>query len=241
MKGKLSEPKYITIMKSLSSAIKDGIYNENNCLPSERELTEIYAVSRITIRKALSELEKNDIIYSIQGKGYFINSSKISQQLGKLASFSEDMISRGLHPSSIILALVIIPADKTVAEFLNINYADDVIMLKRLRLANNEPMAIETAYLNIQYKEEIINNFSENKSLYTVLKDKYHLLPQKAFQSFEIKTLDAWEATLLNEDKNNNCIFMQRRTYDNNNCIFEYVESKYRSSKFKFFIELMIT
>lgn len=237
--GSITKPKYMLIREQLKKAIDDGIYNSENCLPSERELSAIYSASRITIRKAINELENEGLIYTIKGKGSFVSGNKISQQLGHLASFSDDMVSRGLKPSSKILAIEVIPATKLIAENLNLRYAEEVIMLKRLRLANKEPMAIETAYLPIKYKSVIFENAKDNMSLYELAKTHCNITLHRASQSFEVSKLENWESYLLEGDTDGFCIYIQRRTYDQNNNVFEFVESKYRS-KFKFYIELSL-
>lgn len=231
------KPKYVLIRDEIKKAIVNNVYNAENGLPSERELSEIYLVSRVTIRKALNELESEGLIYTIKGKGAFVRENKISQKLGYLASFSDDIISQGLQPSSKILALEVIPATKIIADNLDINYAEEVVMLKRLRLANNEPMAIETAYLPIKFKHYLLENLKDNVSLYKLLETYYNVRAHRAFQSFELSKLGIWESDLLGEDS---CIFIQRKTYDQNNNSIEFVESKYRGSKYKFFIELFL-
>ncbi|HHV09893.1 MAG TPA: GntR family transcriptional regulator [Clostridiales bacterium] len=231
------KPKYILIRDEIKKAIMNNVYNTETGLPSERELSEMYSVSRVTVRKALNELENEGLTYTIKGKGAFVSGNKISQNLGYLASFSDDMASRRLKPSSKILALEVIPATKTIADNLNINYAEEVIMLKRLRLANNEPMAIETAYLPIKFKHFLMKNLKDNVSLYKLLETYYNVRAQRALQSFELSKLEIWESDLLGEDS---CIFIQRKTYDLDNNVVEFVESKYRGSKYKFCIELFL-
>ena len=234
---KQNKPKYILIRDDIKKAIINDVYNAENGLPSERELSEIYSVSRITIRKALNELENENVVYTIKGKGAFVRENKISQKLGYLASFSDDMVSQGLQPSSKILALEVIPATKIIADNLNINYAEEVVMLKRLRLANNEPMAIETAYLPIKFKKFLLDNLKDNISLYKLLETYYGVRAQRALQSFELSKLEIWESDLLGE---RSCIFIQRKTYDQDSNVIEFVESKYRGSKYKFCIELFL-
>ena len=70
------EPKYALLVQHLTELIEEISVQEDTCLPSERELCERYGVSRITVRRALSELESAEQIYRVQGKGAFVRSQK---------------------------------------------------------------------------------------------------------------------------------------------------------------------
>ena len=97
------EPKYALLVQHLTELIQEISVQEDTCLPSERELCERYGVSRITVRRALSELESAGQIYRVQGKGAFVRSQKLSGKLSSLTSLTEDMQDINISCGSRIL------------------------------------------------------------------------------------------------------------------------------------------
>lgn len=95
-------PLYEQVAQRLRTAIAEAAFVPNSAIPTERELAEGFAVSRITIRKALAELEDEGLLYRRQGAGNFVASTegRIEKSLSRISSFSEDMRSRGFEPSS---------------------------------------------------------------------------------------------------------------------------------------------
>src|SRR5512139_759824 len=151
-------------------------------VPSERELCEQYAISRITVRQALAALVTEGRLIRTQGRGTFVASPRIEQQLTQLTGFTQDMQARGKRPSAQVLEAGSISALPTVARALRINVGQSVIMLKRLRLADGEPVAIETAYLLESRCQGLLQEELATRSLYDILTKKYKLKPVRAMQ-----------------------------------------------------------
>ena len=237
---KRKNTKYQLIKSDLKARIQKGEWGEMTCLPPEREMCETYQASRMTVRKAISDLENEGLLYRIQSKGTFVKAStKISQHLAKLSSFSDDMIARGKTPTSKILLLDIIPASETIGEKLDINKGDSVIIMRRLRGADDIPMAIETSYVSYALFQPVYDKMSEG-SFYSLMRKELHIYPKKAIQTIEVTGLSEWEASLLGNEKLIDALLMYRQTFDENDRPIEYVVSKYRSDKYKFYIELEI-
>ncbi len=232
------EPKYVRLKEQLLELIRDTVSLQGDCLPSERLLGERFGVSRVTIRRAVAEIEQEGLLYRIQGKGAFICKEKIPQYLAKLTSFSDDMRTRDLRPDSRILALESITAGSYVAEMLKIDPGDPVVLLKRLRLADGEPMAIETCYIRNEIGAVIMDTIADGVSLYKLFADTCGIKLKYALQSIEISTLKSWEKKLLGNESPPYALFIKRQTFDIENVPVEYVESKYRSDRYRFHVEL---
>lgn len=232
--------KYQQIKSDLKARIQKGEWGDMKCLPPEREMCETYQASRMTVRKAVSDLEEEGLLYRIQGKGTFVRmNTKISQPLAKLSSFSDDMIARGKTPTSKILLLDVIPASEEIGEKLNIRKGDPVILMRRLRGADDIPMAIETSYVSYALFQPVYDKMPAG-SLYSLMRNELHIYPKKAIQTIEVTGLSDWEASLLGNEKLMDALLMYRQTFDENDRPIEYVVSKYRSDKYKFYIELEI-
>ena len=102
-------------MDQLIKEINEGKYKEHERIPSERELCDIYQLSRITVRQALQELEREGYIYKLQGKGTFVAPVSYNQNLVKLYSFSEEMRKIGKKPTTIVKSFRKMAMDERLA------------------------------------------------------------------------------------------------------------------------------
>ena len=232
------EPKYALLVQHLTELIEEISVQEDTCLPSERELCERYGVSRITVRRALSELESAGQIYRVQGKGAFVRSQKLSGKLSSLTSLTEDMQDINISCGSRILVLETIPAGAKVAKKLRIEENTPVVMLKRLRLAGGSPLAIETCYLHPNHGPVVSRYIADDVSLYAVLREKCGVDPVYAEQSLEIGLLQPWEQRMLGENTPVYAMFTVRLAFDADHNPVEYVEGKYRGDRYSYHISM---
>ncbi len=230
--------KYAQLVQELNILIQDLAYQAGSCLPSERELCERYGVSRITVRRALAELEEAGVIYRVQGKGAFVRSEKFSAKLTSLTSLTEDMRDLNIPCSSRILALETVPAAAKVAQMLGIEENTPVVMLKRLRLAGGKPLAIETCYLHPSLGGTVRRHIADDVSLYSIFREKCGVSPVYAEQSLEIGMLQPWEQSLLGDNAPVYAMFTTRQAFDAEHNPLEYVEGKYRGDRYSYHISM---
>lgn len=232
--------KYIRLMEQLQALIRELRDNSETCLPTERELCENYGVSRVTVRRALEELEKLGDIYRIQGKGAFVSPDKIQQPLTFLTSFSQDMKERHMTGSSRVLAVETILAPARIAEKLQVEEGSPVLLLKRLRLANNTPVGIETCYLIHPIGSVVKNYINADASLYESMIQQCGAKPTSAEQSISAGILQPWERSLLGGDAPEYALCMTRQTMDQGHRIIEYTESNYRGDNYSHRISINV-
>ena len=230
--------KYVWLVQQLNELIRQNVYQADACLPSEREICDMYGVSRITVRRALAEMEKAGTIYRVQGKGAFVRKEKFSARLPSLTSLTEDMQELNISCQSQILALDTIPASAKVANMLDLEENTPVLMLKRLRMAGGKPLAIETCYLPPSVATVVRENIGDNVSLYAIFREKCGVSPVSAEQSLEIGLLQPWEQTLLGEGTPVYTMLTTRRAFDENRVPLEYVEGKYRGDRYTYHINM---
>lgn len=230
--------KYQCVKDEIITSIQNRTLADNQCFPSERELCELFGASRVTMRKAIAELEDDGIIYRVRGKGTFVkNQNKLTQTLTRLTGFTEDMRMRGMEAQSRILLTECTLSTAEIAEKLNIKQGDPVIILRRLRLADGVPMAIETIYLDDRLFHPVLEEYTGG-SFYDFVSERFQITPCRAVQSIEAVRLLRWEADLLGNPDLDMALLMHRQTYDENDQLIEYVVSKYRGDKYQFHIEL---
>lgn len=228
------DPLYTQLKDSLTSDISAGRYTPHQRLPSERELSVHYHVSRMTVRQALLELAREGMIYTRTGKGTFVAEPKIDQRLRTLSGFTQDVTARGGRASSRVLEFKIVPAPSDIATALRLSPGTEVVMLSRLRLADGDPLAIETAYVPAEMFPGILDHDFSVESLYSVLESDYGCILTQAEQTFEAALAGKREAELL-EIVSPAAIFkIQRLSMTRDGMPIEYVLSAYRGDRYKF-------
>src|SRR5690606_10887842 len=98
-------------------------------------------------RRAINELIQEGTIYGRQGSGLFVAEPKRDAELGPLISFTEDMRLRGMTALSKLLDARLVSASTSLANMLGVVVGHPLVFIRRLRLADNEPMAIQSTFL----------------------------------------------------------------------------------------------
>jgi GntR family transcriptional regulator len=234
-----SVPLYIQLKELLQAAIKDGTFAPGSRLPSERELAQRYTVSRMTARQALQLLAQEGLTYSRVGKGTYAREPKIPQELQALTSFTEEMAHLGMQASSRVLRAEVQRAPVDIAQRLGLRPGADIVLLVRVRCADDEPMALEHAHLDYAICPGILehSDFSQ-ASLYLVLRQEYGLSVIRAEQLIDTRMSDSREAELLNIDLHTPVLNIERMTFDAEGRPIEFVRSVYRGDKYRFHVFL---
>ncbi|NNG66858.1 GntR family transcriptional regulator [Caldanaerobacter subterraneus] len=230
-------PLYHQIKEDIIEKIKNGTYKVNEKIPSENELVKLYSVSSITVKKALLDLVNEGYLYRIQGKGTFVAKPKISRVL-TLMSFTEELREKGLKPETKVLEINEI-SNSVIAEKLNLSPEESITKIKRLRLADGEPIAIQTSYLPSKILANVASEQLEQmESLYKIL-ESIDIQPYAAREEYSITILNEKELyTLLKQKKGVPAFSVKRITFTKENVPFEYAESILRWDRYSIEVEL---
>ncbi|MFP4588438.1 MAG: GntR family transcriptional regulator [Candidatus Acetothermia bacterium] len=232
-------PIYYQLKELIKERIESGFYEPHERLPSERQLEKQHGISRMTARQALSELESEGYIYREQGKGSFVAEPKFRQALLELTSFSEDMQRRNLEPGSKVLNIDVVEGDRKMAQKMDAAGNESFIRLKRLRLADEEPLGIETAHLREVFCPGLEEFDFQDRSLYSTLQKEYDLKFGQAKQSVEATIASEFEARVLGIEEGTPMLATERFTLlDDGETIIEFTRSTYRGDRYKLFVEL---
>lgn len=229
-----SNPLYLQLKDTLEDQIRAGVYQRHARLPSERELSERFGVSRMTARNALLALAHDGTVYTRIGKGTFVAGPRIDQQLQSLSGFSQEVRARGTRPSSRVLEARIAYPTGDAAAALGVNGGDQVIILGRLRLADGLPLALETAYLPCTLVPGLLNHDYAVESLYDVLENVYGLQLVLAEQRIEAGLASPRELELLQLVAPAAVLRMRRLTLTADRTPVEWVLSTYRGDRYSF-------
>ncbi|MER3400992.1 MAG: hypothetical protein C4313_07660 [Thermoflexus sp.] len=232
-------PLHEQIRERLLKAIQSGKVAAHRRLPSERVLAQWFAVNRLTVRQALRELIAQGYLYARFGRGTFVAARPVHQPLQWLTSFTEDMAARGMKASSRVLAREIRPAPADIAARLGIAPGAEVVRLERLRLADGEPMAIETAFLPHARCPGLLAFDFSRCSLYEVLRKHFGLRLDRAEQVLRAVVLPAREARLLGVSRGAPAFLLERTTFLDSGEAIEFVRSFYRGDRYQFRVHLL--
>ncbi|MBA2873281.1 GntR family transcriptional regulator [Thermaerobacillus caldiproteolyticus] len=230
-------PIYYQLEQGIKEMIEKQQLKPGEMIPSERELAETYDISRMTVRQAINNLVNDGYLVRKRGKGTFVAAKKIEQPLKGLTSFSEDMRARGMDPGTNVLDFHIIPADQSLAQQLDIREGSDIYEIRRIRLADQLPMALETSYLPCALVPGLTRGIVSG-SVYEFIENKLGLTIRSAVQVLEASVARKVEANLLQVKEGAPVLSIQRNSYLENGRPLEVVRSIYRGDRYKFTIEM---
>lgn len=226
-------PIYHQLEEYLKQQIENGILKEENSIPSEREFAEKFQISRMTVRQAINNLVMEGYLIRKKGLGTYVNKKKVEQDLQGMTSFTEDMLARGMKPSSKLLSFTIMNADKKTASDLQIVENDPVYNIKRIRLADGDTMALETAYIPVNLVPGLSEENS-NMSLYQYIEENLSLSISEATQEIVASISDNSIAETLGMEEGDPILYIVRISYLQDGKPFELVKSAFRADRYRF-------
>lgn len=232
-------PMHYQIMDIIKRQITAEILKPGEMIPSESQLCAQYNVSRTTVRQALNQLVEENLLIRRRGKGSFVADKKLHRNINHLYSFSEDMNALGINPTSKILEKEIGPASAEIMEALALSSSNNkVFKIKRVRLANNDPILLETTYIPAYLCPHIMQEDLSAVSLYSILVNRYQLHFYKATETYEAVKIDQQSAVHLNAKPQASAFKIKRIAYLDTGIPFELTYSITRGDKCIFKIEL---
>lgn len=228
-----SVPLHAQIHANLRQRINTGKLEAGGLIPSERELSEMFGVSRMTVRQALRSLRQEGMIFQERGVGTFVAKTKFDIHTRDLSGFSTEMRRRGLVPSSKVLSMWREKAMDDVAESLNISVGDDIFTLRRLRLADGMPLSLETTHLPASMFPDLDKFSFDKDSLYTVLSDEYGVQMESAEEVLEATVCTQDVAKVLKMRVGTPVLLVQRTVFGKNSQPIETVKSIYRGDRYR--------
>lgn len=230
-------PMYVQIEDYLKSQILQGDFVIGAAIPSERELTETFGVSRMTVRQSITNLVNEGLLYREKGRGTYVATPKIEQPLSGLTSFTEDMLSRGMKPSSKLISFEKMIPEIDIVQELQLTKDEEVFIVKRIRYADDKPMAIERSYLPVKLVPDLELNDIVG-SLYSYIEKNKRLIISHASQRMEAALVNKEDAEFLQVFMPSAVLLIERISYLANDVPIEIVRSTYRADRYKFISEI---
>ncbi|WP_018410340.1 GntR family transcriptional regulator [Methyloversatilis thermotolerans] len=167
-------PLYTQIREILRRRILDGSYPPHTQMPSESQMMSAFKVSRITIRQALGDLQKEGLIFKVMGKGSFVAKPKAFQSLSRLQGFGEAMSSSGYETYSLLLSAKPVAVTPLVAQRLHLKKHDDMVFeIQRLRYLNREPISVDVSYFPLDIGERLTQEDLATRDIFVILENDF--------------------------------------------------------------------
>jgi GntR family transcriptional regulator len=234
-------PLYYQIQRALMEKIHSGELSEGDLLASEEELARSYKVSRMTARQALHGLKARGYALSQKGRGTFVTKPKLEKNIMHLRGFTEDMKQRGMVPSSQLLEQTVVRATEDLAESLKIEHEASVMKLRRLRLADGIPMALEVSHIPLRQFPGLERINFAKQSLYYILRENYGVRVGWADEIIEALPATREESELLTIPRRASVLSISRVIITTEQTPIEIACSRYRGDRYRALIRIPTT
>lgn len=227
-------PLYLQLQKGLREAIENRVVQAEAAIPTERDLAEEFAISRITVRKAIDGLVSEGLLSRRRGAGTFVVAPRVEKNFSRLTSFSEDMVARGRRPHSVWVSKSEGAVTPEEALSLGLSPGTSVYRFHRIRYADDAPMALEYSTVPAYCLASLD---AVDASLYEALERAGHL-PVRALQRLRAINFSADQAEALEVAPGDAGLFIERRGFlvDGRNA--EFTQSYYRGDAYDLVAEL---
>ena len=231
-------PYYQQLYEILLGKIQRREWQPGDMIPPESELIEEYQVSRNTVRQVLEKLVNDGLIYRQRGRGSFVSHPTLEQAMTRIVSFTEDMHQRGFAPGTRMLSTDLIPAEEEIANQLDIPVGEQLVCLRRLRMADGEPMSIEESYLIHKYCPDILEHDYALEPLRRVLESEFGIRIASAKQVIQAIQAPPDLANLLEISPGAALLLITRVSFSQGKIPIEFLRIHYRADRYSLFNEL---
>jgi GntR family transcriptional regulator len=230
-------PKYYTVKLHLLEYIES--LEQGAPVPTERDLAADLETSRTTVRQALVELVAEGRLVRRQGSGTYVADAKITWPL-QLASFTEQAAANGQVPSSQLLGVSRIRATTELADRLGTRVGVGLHQIDRLRLADDRPTAVETAFLSASRFPYLGRKMRSAASLEALLSNDFGVKLRGGEATIDTMPASPWEAGLLKVDTGSPMLVVRRRSFDTDGTPVEWATSWFRGDRITLVAQLLV-
>jgi GntR family transcriptional regulator len=202
-------------------------------LPPERALAEHFGVSRVTLRRAMQELERDGIL-TRDGRGWAVAAPRIGEPPNELMSFSEMAATRGLRPAAHVLAARLRPATIDESDVLGVAPGATLFELERVRSMDEVPILVDRSVIPHALVPGIERADFASASLYETFEGRFGIRPTRARFSVEAVAADQHDAEALEVEVGQPLLRCLQVTEDAHRRVIEWCEMRYRGDRYRF-------
>lgn len=234
-------PLYFQLKNLLLEEIKSNAYPVDSLIPTEKEISEMFDISRTTVRQAITELVQEGWLYRIKSKGTFVARTKIKQDfIRRLEPFNEQIARTGRKPSTELLALEIVEMPDWAASALQCQPGEKAIFLHRKRCADDEPIVTVETYLPHSCCAFLMGHDMAVESMYNVLAQRDETRICRVNRTMEAVAANASDSRLLNIRSGKPIHLFHTIGYNKKDKPIEFSIARYRGDRNRFEVDLLI-
>ena len=223
-----SKPLYLQVEATLKEMIEGVMYSPGDQIPSERELSDLLGVSRMTVRRAVENLIDRGLLERRSTNGTFVSRPQVMRRVDKdfVQGLTQLLKMEGVDPGSRLLSFQVVPAPLKIAEKLDLRLGASVIIFRRLRLADGLPFCVETSYLPSELLPGLsAEDFANNASFYDILRERYTVNMVKTDETLKLSFATPDEADLLELEAGDPVLLLRSIIIDHQERRMEYLVS----------------
>lgn len=203
-------------------------------IPSEKDLCDLWGVSRSTLRQAVDELVENGVLYRVMNKGVFVSEKKYPRDMAGVDAMVRDLVNQGNIVSKRIISMNTIEATKQISRKLMVRLGTKVYEIIRCRVINDVPCTIETTYINAEKYPGFIDLYSETASMDTLFKGEYNAIQTTGTEHINVTYALQEEADMLQIEVGSPLFYASGISLDQNGETVMYYKQLIRPDKFVF-------
>lgn len=228
------QPLYAQIKDALRERILDGTYAPHSQMPSEHELCATFHVSRITVRQALGDLQKEGLIFRLHGKGTFVSKPKAFQNVTSLQGFAEAMSSMGYEIVNQLRSFRVVEADRRQATRLQLQEGAPLVEIHRVRLLNREPISLECTWMPESIGKRLASADLATRDIFLILENDCGVPLGHADVTVDAILADDEIVTALGIEQGAPVLRIERLTHDATGRPIDYEFLYFRGDAFQY-------
>jgi len=239
IKSEIGAPLYQQLSDTIKEQIRTGQYQAGDKIPSESQLSELYSISRITVRNALQHLVDEHILIKKKGKGTYVAQLVRVEEMSAGNSFTRSCEMMGAVPSTRLISLAKEPADKKIAEFIGIQPDEMIICIKRLRLIDDMAAIFEVDYFKKEFDILLRDDFDGN-SLLMYLREKTGHRAARTEDLFDIRYATKEHAKYLECTASFPLLCVSQKVFGEDSELMYFNEQYIRSDRYKYAVRTTV-
>ena len=232
-------PLYFQLEKLILDEIESGAYPPGSMIPTEKELSQMFDISRTTVRQAIAELVRKERLYRTKSKGTFVARPKIDQGfIHSILSYDDDVRSAGRKPSTEVLGMEVINLPQNIADQMDLAPGTKAVYLYRKRMVDNDPFVRVETYMPYAQCSFLLEHDMSEESLYHVLGTRENTHVVRIVRTCEVRVANTEDVNVLGMKRGQPIHFFTSVGYNSAGKIIEYSLARYRGDQSKFRVEI---
>jgi GntR family transcriptional regulator len=231
-------PLYAQLEAELIAEIDAGSLAPGSQLAPEGSLSQRFGVSRTTVRQAIQKLIHRGIVEIRRGRGTFVARPRLTQELTALTGFAEDMIAAGRAPTARLVDKKLVAATAVVARQLGLREGEEVVRIRRVRLADGAPVSFDETYLPRAIGSKVMQDDLEAEPIFALLEGKYGIALVEAEYRLEAAAAKGLIARAIGVPAGSPIFLIERTSFAARQRPVDYEKLYYRGDQIRFVTRL---